>query len=28
VVKLAEHDRVQLIRVPGHMRTDGIETAD
>jgi ribonuclease HI len=28
LVKLAEHDRIQLIWVPGHMRIDGNEVAD
>jgi ribonuclease HI len=28
LVKLSEHDRVQLILVPGHTGIDGNETAD
>lgn len=28
LAKLAEHDRVQLIYVPGHMGIEGIEIAD
>ena len=28
LVKLVEHNRIQLVWVPGHMGTDGNETAD
>jgi ribonuclease HI len=28
LIKLAEHTRVQLVWVPGHMRIDGNEVAD
>jgi hypothetical protein len=28
MMKLAEHDRVQLIYVPGHMGIEGIEIVD
>jgi ribonuclease HI len=28
MMKLVEHNKLQLVWVPGHMETDGNETAD